>query len=1300
MTWVAVSGGNLTVEGTAYGTGSGPAVTVTCTGADIVRESRTKYKIKFYFDCKSSSSNNYNLSVWSSMLGGHTIYSTGGSWSGTVQGETGYVYWSSDRYDGSAFDDTWSSIEVYSHDWDYRVGGSSAYLSIKYQVPEWTHYSITYNANGGSGAPSEGKKYKDTSYTISNTKPTWNGHTFLGWSTTKRNPLDYGSSLPAGDYASGATYTGNAGLSLYAVWYVNKYVISFDKKSGTGTADSTQITPGDGYGTLPTLTRTGYTFGGWYSSVLKKTVLSTDKPTQSETLTAQWSANTYTITLNKQDGTGGTASVSITYATTTLSSITVPTKTGYTFGGYYTSMNGGGTQRITAAGAWTGVTNTTFTGNTTLYAKWTPNIYKVTLNNQGATTAGTGEYYYKYKTAGGNSIYYYSDAACKNGISGSIFTAPTKTGYTFGGYYTSTNGGGTQYVTSAGVATNSIYSSVAGNTTLYAKWTAKTYTITLNSKLDGVNATTAGTASVSITYATTTLSSITIPTRTGYSFGGYYTGENGSGTQRINSNGAWVADNKTFTDHTTLFAKWTVISPTSSLTVNSRRIIDDGDLGVVDISYSVSDCYGGANLIVTISDGDGEGRIYGPYDSLESAIEGANSETVFSGTSIDSVRLSKYSSSQQNISDRGEVYFALKNLDTDYQYKIVASIEPKNVKEQKAGDTIKTDYISKSLFTMDFLAGGTGIAIGTPSSSSGFINNMETGVFKGFSIYPEQYNETKIATGGRNLLVATPKEIRLKTPTNTDDTHTAYYNCSDYGAALFGTSVTKQFTVYFKYEIYSDEQYTILKNDILSDSDKFQIWCQMNGFIVSANPSGQSTQLNLNKKNSGEYRVTFSQTQTQASGNKRFRIRVKNLSAKDYYFKLFDFKVEEGPSASSWTPAPEDAALLLVDNTNGVIANSTIKTSENITVDKSGLTSPGEADIFCKNKAGSILFWSANSNTGTRGVWAINAAGDPHSVITLNQSNRITNHADFQSNYGPSCLDSSGTSYPMIVDNGTNLWIGTSSSTTYHHKGKTFISTGYTGNVSDGSVAGNSSIYISKPVYDPSGKTWNHNGYLALHAGNYNSYALPLSGGTLTGNITVNSTTDTTMSIKAKNSNGTVVLNASSNRGIYDETLSHWIIATQKSDGHVCTQDFTSTSNKLAPIAYYPVGAVYISYNSTSPASLFGGTWTQLKNVVLRAAENVNAGGSDTHTLTQAQLPVVSGSFNIRKMSFSSTSYATYSATGTFSEGGDVTSEDFDTIEQNDQDRYTRKISFKFGSGNSHNNLPSYQNLYVWHRTG
>lgn len=53
----------------------------------------------------------------------------------------------------------------------------------------------------------------------------------------------------------------------------------------------------------------------------------------------------------------------------------------------------------------------------------------------------------------------------------------------------------------------------------------------------------------------------------------------------------------------------------------------------------------------------------------------------------------------------------------------------------------------------------------------------------------------------------------------------------------------------------------------------------------------------------------------------------------------------------------------------------------------------------------------------------------------------------------------------------------------------------------------------------------------------------------------------------------------------------------------------------------YPVGAIYASANSTSPASLFGGSWTQITNAALRGATGVGYTGSDTHTLTIKEIP-------------------------------------------------------------------------------
>jgi hypothetical protein len=84
--------------------------------------------------------------------------------------------------------------------------------------------------------------------------------------------------------------------------------------------------------------------------------------------------------------------------------------------------------------------------NITLTAIWTPNIYKVTLNNKSATTAGTTAYWYKFNTTAtinGETIYYYTNSSCTSPLTNYRITCPTKTNYKFGGYYTGENGSGT-----------------------------------------------------------------------------------------------------------------------------------------------------------------------------------------------------------------------------------------------------------------------------------------------------------------------------------------------------------------------------------------------------------------------------------------------------------------------------------------------------------------------------------------------------------------------------------------------------------------------------------------------------------------------------------------------------------------------------------------------------------------------------------------------------------------------------------------------------------------------------------------
>lgn len=87
------------------------------------------------------------------------------------------------------------------------AGGSEASKSIS--IAALKSWSVKYNANGGSGAPAAQTKWYGTTLKLSTTKPTRSGYAFKGWATSS------GGSVA---YASGANYTANNAVTLYAVW--------------------------------------------------------------------------------------------------------------------------------------------------------------------------------------------------------------------------------------------------------------------------------------------------------------------------------------------------------------------------------------------------------------------------------------------------------------------------------------------------------------------------------------------------------------------------------------------------------------------------------------------------------------------------------------------------------------------------------------------------------------------------------------------------------------------------------------------------------------------------------------------------------------------------------------------------------------------------------------------------------------------------------------------------------------------------------------------------------------------------
>lgn len=152
----------------------------------------------------------------------------------------------------------------------------------------------------------------------------------------------------------------------------------------------------------------------------------------------------------------------------------------------------------------------------------------------------------------------------------------------------------------------------------------------------------------------------------------------------------------------------------------------------------------------------------------------------------------------------------------------------------------------------------------------------------------------------------------------------------------------------------------------------------------------------------------------------------------------------------------------------------------------------------------------------------------------------------------------------------------------------------------------------------------------------------------------------------------------------------------------------------------YPVGSIYMSVASTSPALLFGGTWEQIKDTFLLSAgdsyNNGDTGGEATHILTESELPshnhsipALSGSTN-KTGSHSHVQRVPASATGgnligfnaAFSTGSGASGTSGNTGSAGDhQHTVTTNASTTgaVGSGTAHNNMPPYLVVNVWKRT-
>jgi uncharacterized repeat protein (TIGR02543 family) len=455
---------------------------------------------------------NAGVTLYAQWLGATyvVLYTANGSTSGTTPSSQTYTYGSAGitlRLNSGTLAKTGYTFAGWNTSPDglgtsYGVGATSVTFSQDTVLfAQWTpnQATITYVYNGSDGGDATASVIFATGGpALVLPAPSKTGYTFVAWYS------DSGLTTLIG--SAGASYspsTASPTLSLYAKWSAKTYAVTYSYNGADGGQDtvSDSFTTAGSAITLPTPTRTGYTFAGWYSdsgftSSIGSAGASFAPATVSTAITAyaKWSAKTYTVIYSYNGADGGNSDVSASF-TTAGSAITLPTptRTGYTFAGWYSDS--GLTTLIGAAGA--SYSPNTLSLTLEAFAKWSAKTYSVTYSYNGAD--------------GGNS-----DVSASFTTAGSAITLPTPTraGYTFVGWYS--DSGFTSSIGSAGASFAPATVSTA--ITAYAKWSAKTYSVTYS-----YNGADDGDSDVSASF-TTGGSAITLPTptRTGYTFAGWY----------------------------------------------------------------------------------------------------------------------------------------------------------------------------------------------------------------------------------------------------------------------------------------------------------------------------------------------------------------------------------------------------------------------------------------------------------------------------------------------------------------------------------------------------------------------------------------------------------------------------------------------------------------------------------------------------------------------------------------------------------------------------------------------------------
>ena len=476
--------------------------------------------------------NEYLSAITETIKINYTYASNYSIWSGTTT-KSGSTSWSAKW----TFGGLKNRVRYYNNGWSGTLPTTPQYISAAQNFTVEGFTSITSKKTNCDGQ----------TYTAS----------FAFWVPPGYKDMDIDDIKKAYQYKVGDTFKATQDLYAMCGYPSGKLVFKGNGATSGSQASKTYTVRSSSESkiSLPSTTgfkRTGYTFAGWYTAATggtKYTQMTNGIAAKTYTFYAHWTPNSYVITFNKQSGTGGTDNCTIVYDTTDpLPTITAPTRTGYTFMGYYTSTGGAGVQRLDGSCNWVNTTNTTFTGATTLYAYWVAlpeDSYIVTYANGQATSGTVPSLQVKTKdvaltlatntgslakasTVASTNVYLYFNA---NG--GTVNNTPKVTSkdvttpYTMDGWAT-TSTGARAYTLGGSYTTNA-------DITLYPHFTAGT--------------------------ATTTYGSITIdetPTKTNATFLGWYTAASGGtcvATAAQTAAGLSYQMNAS-RDGTTLYAHW------------------------------------------------------------------------------------------------------------------------------------------------------------------------------------------------------------------------------------------------------------------------------------------------------------------------------------------------------------------------------------------------------------------------------------------------------------------------------------------------------------------------------------------------------------------------------------------------------------------------------------------------------------------------------------------------------------------------------------------------------------------------